>query len=150
MVELTTHYSNPEMYSDYMTCLTYERQKGSKPSPVAPPASTLEPQRRLSKAEIDEMVEIYQQGSSVPQVAAQFQIHRATVMTHLKRRGVDRRPSQPKLTAKQTEQAAKLYDSGASLIAVGHKFNVSANTVRSHFIKQNIPLRERRGWNKSK
>lgn len=48
-------------------------------------ASTLQVQNRLSEAEIERLVSARSTGHTISDLAAEFAIHRTTVMAHLKR-----------------------------------------------------------------
>ena len=101
-------------------------------------------QRRLGPEAVAELVEAYQQGGGIDELARQFEVHRTTVMAHLDRSGVDRR--RRGLTPGQVAEASTLYAGGWSLARVGRHFNVNAETVRVVFRKNSMPVRPRQGW----
>jgi DNA-binding CsgD family transcriptional regulator len=88
---------------------------------------------------------MYRDGASVQNLAARFGIHRTTVLDHLKRRGVPRRPRVRKLTDRQIARAAEEYRSGDSLKALGERYGVDAATVRTHLARADVQIRPRRG-----
>lgn len=102
--------------------------------------------RRLGTEQIDHLVEQYQAGRSLRELAVGFGIHRRTVADHLERRGVARRPNQPKLTTKEIGEAARQYEAGASLAVVGEAFGVDAATIRRALHRAGVKIRPRRGW----
>ncbi len=64
-------------------------QKGRLSNPV---------QRRLSEAEIQDLIRRYDKGESIDALARDCEVHRTTVMGHLKRAGVERRRQVRKMT----------------------------------------------------
>jgi hypothetical protein len=106
---------------------------------------TVKLQRRLVEVQVLELVASYEDGASVPELVENFGIHRTTVMAHLQRRGVPRRPNVRKLSDKHVAQAARLYASGLSTVKIGEQFDVDAETVRKALIREGVRLRPRRG-----
>ncbi len=107
------------------------------------------PQRRLSPADIDNLIEAYRAGATINRLAVDFGIHRTTVAGHLDRHDV---PRQSELTAWDDEiltQAAELYATGSSLADVADQFGVDAQTVANRFRCAGIAIRPRRGWSTS-
>lgn len=106
----------------------------------------LQSQHRLSAAVVTELLAAYQAGGSVSLLAKTYELHRTTVLNHLKRAGINRRPWIRKLSDGQVQRAAALYASGASLAAIGEHFQVDATTIRNEFTRAGLPVRPRRGW----
>ncbi len=106
-------------------------------------------QHRLSQDLVRSLVQDYESGRSVRQLAVSFGIHRSTVRRHLEHHGVNRRPSVRTLTDEQVREAGLLYQSGASLAVVGTQFGVDAATVRKELVRLGIAIRPRRGWTPS-
>jgi transposase-like protein len=75
-----------------------------------------------------------------------FGINRETVMEHLKRAGVSRRPNVRKMTDEQVTQAARIYRDGLSLMRSAEQFGVSERTLRTEIVRAGEPIRARRGW----
>ncbi|MFM7536970.1 MAG: hypothetical protein ACKO91_14415 [Acidimicrobiales bacterium] len=98
-------------------------------------------QRRLKPLEIDELVVMYEAGSSVPTVAESFGINRETVMLHLERRGVQRRAHVRKLTDRDVRAAAEHYGSGDSMKSLTTLFGVDATTLRRELAAIGVALR---------
>ena len=82
----------------------------------------------------------------VDALAAGLGVNRTTIISHLDRRGVNRRKSVRKMTDGTVSQAAKQYTAGASLKAVASRHGVDARTIAREFIQARIPIRARRGW----
>ena len=92
------------------------------------------------------MLADYVAGHSVSRISKTYNLHRTTVLEHLERNGVDRRPLVRKLTDEQVAQATQLYATGISLVDVAAQFDVNAATIRREFTKAGITIRPRRGW----
>src|ERR1039458_4146483 len=86
-------------------------------------------QRRLGRADVEQLIAAYEEGNSVAQLVARFNVNRTTVLAHLDRNSVPRRQTAPKLSAKDVARAADLYRDELSLAAIGHRFGVNASTV---------------------
>jgi DNA-binding CsgD family transcriptional regulator len=98
----------------------------------------------LQTAQILELVQQYVAGSSVPQLAEQFNINRTTVLNHLERRGVPRRANLRKLTDEDIAEACRLYQEGRSTKQLGPQFGVDPETVRKALHKKGLRMRSRR------
>ena len=96
-------------------------------------------QRRLSPTAVVDLVEAYQAGASISQLAVEFGIHRTTVTVHLDRRGVPRHSEQTAWGDEILKQAAELYATGLSLADVAHQFGVDAQTVANRFRRAGVP-----------
>jgi DNA-binding CsgD family transcriptional regulator len=99
--------------------------------------------RHLRPEELDQLVQAYQSGATVHELAAQFGINRFTVGEHLQRRGIDTKPSG--LHPDDVPAAVKLYESGWSLLRIAEKFNTSGNTVRARLLEQGVRMRDPQG-----
>ena len=104
------------------------------------------PQRRLSPADVDDLIASYRGGASISQLAAEFGLHRTTVAGHLDRHGVPRHSGQTGWDDETLNEAAELYESGLSLADVAHQFEIDAQTVANRFRHAGVPVRSRRGW----
>jgi len=103
-------------------------------------------QRRLSPADIDDLVDAYQAGATISQLAVEFGIHRTTVAGHLDRSGVPRHSEQTAWDDEILKQAAELYATGLSLADVADKFGIDPQTVANRFRRAGVAVRPRRGW----
>ena len=90
-------------------------------------------QRRLSEHDIDRLVNTYLAGSSIDSLAAELRLNRTTIISHLDRRGIERRTSVRKMTDHSVRQAAKHYASGEALKIVA---DLGARHI---FIKPHCP-----------
>ena len=116
------------------------------PDPSQPPRK-LQRQRRLTEPIVQQLVFRYQSGSTVTQLAIEFDINRETALEHLKRAGIPRRPHVRKLTDQMVQEAGRLYATGLSLKNVAAQFKVNETTIRNEFTRAGIQVRARRGWN---
>ena len=105
------------------------------------------PQRRLSPASIDGLVEAYRAGATINELAVEFGIHRTTVAGHLDRKGVPRRSEATVWDDCALREAAELYATGLSLADVANRFGIDAQTVANRFRRAGVTVRPRRGWN---
>ncbi len=109
---------------------------GAGPPPPPKPFRTL---RKLTPAELNELVERYQAGSSVYQLAKHYGIHRITIGKHLRSRGIDTTASA--LTQEQVRGAAQLYLDGWSCKKLATHLGVGAETVRERLHEEGVPMR---------
>jgi IS30 family transposase len=98
-------------------------------------------QRRLDPDQILNLVTEYTQGRSVAQLSRSWNIHRTTVMDHLERNDVQRRPHRRKMTNTQVKQAAKHYIAGKSLTSLGSRYNVGPQTISRELKKIGVQIR---------
>ena len=98
-------------------------------------------QRRLTDADVDELVTGYQAGRSLPDLAEDFGVHRRTVAAHLEQRGVQRRVNRRKMTEDDIREAACRYLAGDSLATVGDALGVHAATVRRELVRAGVDIR---------
>ena len=102
-------------------------------------------QRRLTEAEVDDLVARYVAGSAIDELARAFEVNRTTVISHLDRRDVPRRRVVRKMTDATVAQAARRYDQGLSLVAVAEEFGVHARTLARELRRAGAEIRPRQG-----
>ncbi|HUP75586.1 MAG TPA: helix-turn-helix domain-containing protein [Acidimicrobiales bacterium] len=100
----------------------------------------------MTDLEIDELVNGYQTGRTLADLAAVLGIHRRTVAAHLAARGIERRVNRRQMTDDDVGEAARQYRGGSSLAKVAVAFNVDAATIRRELHRSGIAIRLRRGW----
>ncbi len=100
---------------------------------------------RLGPEEVRELLDVYRAGTSVTELATAFGIHRTTVLLHLERHGVDRRPARRRLTDEDVAQAVAFYADGESLATVATRFEVNASTIKREFDRARIRTRPGKG-----
>ena len=86
-------------------------------------------QRRLNDTEVSDLLIEFAAGSTLPELATRFQVHRRTVAAILDRQGVKRRYNL--LGDEEIARARQLYEQGLSLVDVGSSLGVSAGTAHS-------------------
>lgn len=90
------------------------------------------PQTFLTAARVDQLVDDYLAGLSIGQLAHQYGVHRATVSSHLTRRGIVRRLSG--LDVDDTAAAVKLQRSGISMRAISRTLGADCKQVRASLV----------------
>ncbi len=103
-------------------------------------------QRVLSEVTVDDVVRNYVAGSSIDSLARQLGVNRTTIISHLDRRGIERRKVVRKMTGRIVQRAATRYRKGESLKVVAAQFDVDARTLAREFGRAGVPIRPRRGW----
>jgi hypothetical protein len=139
-VELLGRYSNHPDQGERIQVLVEMVPSGPPEANLRTPRQV---QRRLRRAEIEELVASYQAGGKVNDLAAHYQVNRNTVMGHIERVGVRRH--YPALLPEEIRKAAELYRSGRALAAMGVHFGVNASTVRTALLKVGVAMRDYQG-----
>jgi DNA invertase Pin-like site-specific DNA recombinase len=133
-------YSNPDNVARLTRILSgHGRDRPSR----RPVPSLRQKHTKLTEEQVSELVAMHARGTPIDELAAGFDIHRTTVMTHLDRAGAERRTG---LIQRHLNEAHSLYESGSSLARVAEHFGVDAETVRRAFNDAGISMRPRRGW----
>ena len=107
-----------------------------------PPQSLRQHHTRLTPAQKDEVITLYQQGVPVREICQRYDISRQQVSDLRNARGILRRPRG--LSDEQKRQAEQHYLAGQSCAAIGRQFGVHAETVRRYLHTTGITLRPRR------
>jgi hypothetical protein len=138
-VDLLALLSNPALTENL------QAKAAQQPDEVAGSVSERPRQRqvRLTRQQLDELVERYQAGACVRELVSYFGVHRVTVVGHLKQRGVERRGHVRKLTDAQVQQAVQSYQAGESLARIGARYQVHSETIRREFRKVGVATRSR-------
>jgi len=139
MVDLLGRYSNLENLPESSRCVLI------KPLSVAIDESRAfeqiqtrrrkQYQRRLSPAEVEQLVTAYQSGQSTYRLATLFQIRRETVVRNLQRAGVTLREAR-KLSREQAAEIRSRHTLGASVAEMSQWFDVSQDTIRRELRRQ--------------
>jgi IS30 family transposase len=103
-------------------------------------------QVRLTLEQRGRLVDAYRSGKTVAQLVEALDVSRTTVLGHLERAGVARRPDIRKLTDADVANAASYYRNGESLAIVGKRFGVDTKTVARELRRANVNIRPRPGW----
>jgi DNA-binding transcriptional ArsR family regulator len=117
----------------------YRKLDLSKP-PVTPPrAAPVRRVVRLNAVQLDRLVERYESGALVKDLAAEFGIDRRTISHHLRERGIALRPYPP--TTEVVDEMVRLYESGLPLMAVGETTGFSAFVVQRQLRERGVVIR---------
>ena len=108
-----------------------------------PPQRLRQHHTRLTPAQKDEVITLYQQGVPVREICQRYDISRQQVSDLRNARGIPRRPRG--LSDEEKRQAEQHYIAGQSCAAIGRQFAVHAETVRRYLHTTGIALRSRRG-----
>lgn len=127
-------YSNQESLLETLKSLLNE-----PPTQQRLPLEPRQRQNHLGKSEQLKVVQAYQAGNSVYEIAKQLIITRNTASAILKRHGVKLRYKI--LGPEDIENAKRLYESGASLQVVADYFKVNPSTVRYALLGAGVKTR---------
>jgi len=103
---------------------------------------------RLDDAQNQQLIASYQAGSTVYQLADQFDINRRTVSAILHRHDVPMR--RRGLTNSQIDDAERLYRQGWSLARIGNSMGFTADTVRARLLERGVTMRDTQGRPRTK
>ena len=141
LVDLVEHLSNP---SSTLSSLFGELEVVGK-WPVRSTAANYktespnqQTQNRLTSEQITELIADYQARSTVLDLAEKFDIHRATVLKHLKRNQIPRRRS--RLNQIDIEKAVRLYALGQSCETIALELRVGISTIQRALKKTGVEL----------
>lgn len=95
--------------------------------------------RRLSDADVSEIVQLYESGVGTPQLCRDFELSKYSVLKLLRAEGVQMR-RQP-LSASQRRNAVRLYHEGETIDAVAAQLSASYSRVREAILDAGVPLR---------
>src|SRR5262249_55792261 len=100
-------------------------------------------QVRLEPADIAALVDAYQAGNTLQEIAFEFGVHVQTAAAHLKRQGVPQR--RHRLTDEQVTEAVHLYEAGWSLAKIGEPFGVWGQSVGYRLRSAGVTPRDSHG-----
>jgi hypothetical protein len=98
---------------------------------------------RLSSGQIAELINGYQRGQTVYELATRLKIHRATVSAHLHSHGITMR--RQGLDNDGIAQAVRLYEDGWSVARIGHRLGVDGTTAWIARKAQGTRMRDTQG-----
>ena len=108
-----------------------------------PPQRLRQHHTRLTPAQKDEVITLYQQGTPVREICQRYSISKQQVSDLRNARGIPCRPRG--LTDEQKRQAEQHYLAGQSCATIGRQFGVHAETVRRYLRTTGIALRPKPG-----
>ena len=97
----------------------------------------------LTGAQMQELLASYAGGSTILELAAQFDIGRTTVSKHLKQHGVSVRLQG--LGEEEIALAIELYRLGLSVARVAERVGCAPNTVRAELMAAGVKMRDTHG-----
>jgi transposase-like protein len=101
--------------------------------------------RRLTQAQVKDLIEAYLLGATIKDLAAEHDIHRVTVMDHLRRNEIPRRSDSIRWTPEQLVEVSDLYREGNSIRVLGERYGLDPSTVAKRLKRAGVQLRPRRG-----
>jgi hypothetical protein len=134
-VELLGRYSNPDNVSRLTSILAGQ----GRDRPSGRSVRSHQHQTRLNTDQTRELLEAYEQGIEIKDLAAQFRVDRATVAA------IARRAEAPKrygIVEHNIDLATQLYEQGWSGATIGQHFGVAPDTVIRALRKAGVTLRK--------
>jgi hypothetical protein len=95
--------------------------------------------KQLRPSEVNLLVDGYQSGATVYELAKRFGVHRATVGVYLRAQGIDTTP--PAICPEDVPTIVGLYQAGWSLRRIGKKFGVSDGAVQTRLVDAGVRVR---------
>lgn len=139
-MDLAAALGNPARVKKWID-LSRESTVGPPPEPRRRPSK--QRHRRLSEAEVEELVNLFLCGERHKDLATRFGVNRDTVTQILRRRGF---AWERGLRPEEAREAARLYVyEGWSLARVGEAFGCHAGTVRRALLEAGVQTRPRSG-----
>ncbi len=135
--EETGHYSNP--------AVTSAGEQRERHDETLPPTAAHRTQRRLRAADVDSLVDGYETGATIAELATRFTINRTTVMAHLNRRNMQRRGAAKLWDDEVLAAAARSYTNGDSLAHIASQHAVDPQTVANRLRRAGVAIRPRPG-----
>lgn len=123
-----------------LACVREARESG-KPDRLSKPAPVKV--QRLEPEDIALICQLYEDGKTVYEVAAEVGISRQRVSRALKRAGVQMRRRSH--TAKQVIEMKQLYEQGLALVQVGERTGLDHGTVWHQLRAAGVPMRDTQG-----
>ncbi|MGQ0775084.1 MAG: hypothetical protein ACT4NY_11815 [Pseudonocardiales bacterium] len=97
--------------------------------------------RKLSPAEVVELVDAYEAGASQADLTRRFGLHEQTVRSHLRRQGVKLRPLRA-LPEEQEVEVVRLYvEETWSLAELAGRFKVCQTAIRNVLVRRGVERR---------
>ena len=140
LVGILRNYSNRELATRQLD-VVIETARASSRVPQRQPAPR--GARRISRQVHGEIVEGYESGLAVIDLARKYNISKTTVIGHLNRDAVTRRPRS--MSTEQIDQAQAMYIRGLSLANIGGQLGFDSTTVLKELRKRNVRTRDTHG-----
>ena len=95
----------------------------------------------MDPSEIDDLAEAYKAGTSIKDLAGEFEVDRSTILKYLQ--GMDIQRRRPALDSEQCKEVCRLYQGGLNSSEIGQIFNVSPDTVLRALRRARVRIRNR-------
>ena len=136
MVQVLERYSNSSEQGERLhTLVELFRERAQRPRA----RTARRVCRRLSEAEVAELVKAYADGEPIHAIIDRFHVDQTTVQKHVRAAGLPRRVT--RITADQTELCVELYQDGRSMCSIAIQLGVGDGTVRRALVKAGVELR---------
>lgn len=142
LVGLLRTYCNQDETTRQVDGLIAEA-RASAGQPLPPRLPSPRGHRKLPARTRQEIVDRYRSGERVIDIAQALSVDKVTVIEHLNRAEVERRPRG--MSEGQVDEAVRLYASGLSLARVGERLGFSARTIRTMILRRGIKTRDPHG-----
>jgi hypothetical protein len=133
-VELVRLYSN--LHSMAMFPLRVKARATLRSHDRPAPRQT---QTRLDPCQSNALAMAYRNGKTIKELAQRYGVHRVTVVSLLRRHGVE--PRQVGLTDMEVAEACRLYPEGWSLARLADRYDVDDMTVRRYLLLAGVKMR---------
>lgn len=137
LVELVRLNSNLEARTEIMLQLRVKAT--SKLRPRERPTSTRKLRLRLDPNQSNALAMAYREGKTIKELAGEYGVHRVTVASLLRRRGVERR--KVGLTDEQVAEASRLCPEGWSLARLAERYDVDGLKVCRYLLLAGVIMR---------
>jgi hypothetical protein len=138
MVEMLGRYPHLSERGKHLKALLEMTPKGSQEEFPRPPRRVI---RRLSSAQIEEMVASYAASVRISDLVEQFQADQTTIQKYVRQAGLPRRIR--RLGPTKVDDVIRLYAAHNSVEAIAEYIDVAPTTVRRTLTKAGIPMRSR-------
>ena len=135
-MDLLGRYSNPDNVSRLHRILSGQGRDRPSHRPVP---SLRQQQTRLTDSQHSELLDRYLAGEPASALAKELGVHRATVVSSLRRAGAQTRYRI--LSDDDIAVARQMYEAGQSLAVIGAHFGVADRTVLNVFRRAGVPTR---------
>ena len=105
------------------------------------PRTTKRVCRRLTEAEIADLVACYAGGLPIDRLVERFQVNQSTVQKHVRQHELPRRSE--RLGSRHQEEAIRLYETGRSTESIARELDRGATSVRRALARAGVTLRPR-------
>lgn len=98
--------------------------------------------KKLSNEQIQEIIALYQLGTSPKEIGEKLGIYNNSVTRILRKQGVERNKAAPRITPEQTKYIIEKYSEGISSEIIAKELNINSSTVLRILKRNNIQIRD--------